>query len=486
MELNQNTSVKKISLDDYGNFLSVYRGKGSISIIDGAGEKIHQCSFEVGQRNDGDIILICRNIPAGFSIFFHFGMQAKKFHGETDEGYSIKSNESEKFLQLRYLKPPENWLYDDNLVFRITELSLKYSEEPLQEIHFGLCNFQFDEEDVIENETESDNIILPLTEQEKIEIQFKKIRDYNETINRISILGTIDVTCELILKITDCKNLEKIVEIVDDICFLLSIKKGTKVSWIYYDICDNTGKTIFKKHGSKVTKIFQPLDIFYFKDPHGFQTKKFLELTYPHYIKNRDRLKLNRGVIDTYLDAKTENDFIETRAGKLALTIEFLKNEFLVSKGKESEYVLPSNDFKNMTPAISAAMIKAINLQCVIDPKIIRLIVSEKKVEGLNRRSFGNILKEIIKEFDAHVSSKEITLFIRCRNSLVHRGNFYCKTCQPEDIRECEPLPSYMFEYFFMINILDRIFLSILGLDDNQIRIDWRNPSEKMIEWLRD
>jgi hypothetical protein len=387
---------------------------------------------------------------------------------------------------LRYLKPPENWLYDDNLALRISELSLKFSEEPCHEIHFGLCNFQFDEEDVIENEMESDKVIIPLTEQEKVEIQFKKIRDYNETINRISILGTINVTCELILKITDCKNLENLVEFVDDICFLLSIKKGTKVSWIYYDICDNSGKTIFKKHASKVTKNYQPLDIFYFKDPHGFQTKKFLEQSYPHYIKNRDRLKLNRGVIDTYLDAKAENDFIETRAGKIALTIEFLKNEFLVSKGKDSEYVSPSYDFKNMTPTLSAAMITALKLQGVVEPEIFRSIANEKKIEGLNRRSFGNILREIIKEFHVNVSSKEITLFIRCRDSLVHRGNFYCKTCQPEEMQECEPLPSYMFEYFFMVNILDRIFLSILGLDDKQIRIDWRKPPQKIADWLKD
>lgn len=118
------------------------------------------------------------------------------------------------------------------------------------------------------------------------------------------------------------------------------------------------------------------------------------------------------------------------------------------------------------------------------DQNKIQSISSEKKIEGLNRRSFGSILREIIKEFHVNITSDEIFLFIKCRDSLVHRGNFYCKTCQFDEIRECEPLPSYMFEYFFVVNILDRIFLRILGQDDKLIKIDWRNPSEKMKEAL--
>ncbi len=125
---------------------------------------------------------------------------------------------------------------------------------------------------------------------------------------------------------------------MDDICVLLSIKKGTKITWIYYDIKDRQGKTIFRKHASRVTKVYQPLDVLYFKKPHSFETKKFLEDSYHPYMKYRDVFKLNHGVVDAYLDAKAESDYFETRAGKVALAIEFLKNEYLESKGENSEY----------------------------------------------------------------------------------------------------------------------------------------------------
>jgi len=486
MNPNKKSVQKKISLNDYGEFVSVYRGSGTVSIIDGAGEKPHQCSFEAGQMINGDIILLCHNLAAGLSFFFRFGMQAKKFDGKTKEGHLIRSNESKKsLLQLGYLTKPENWLYDQNLALEITELFITYSKEQCHEIHFGICNFQFDEHDTLENGKEANKVIIPLIEEEKIEISFKKLDDYDNKINRICILRTIDVTCELVLKISNQGDLNKIITRVDDICLLLSIKNGTKISWIYYDIYDNLGKIIFRKHVSKVTKAYQPLDIFYFKESHTFQTKKFLEDSYLHYMKYRDLFKLNRGVIDAYLDAKAASDYIETRGGKIALAIEFLKNEYLGSKGENPEYLFSPQEFKKSIPSISVAMVNTLKLQGVTDQNKIQSISSEKKIEGLNRRSFGSILRELIKEFHVNIASDEITLFIKCRDSLVHRGNFYCKTCLPEERQICEPLFSYMAEYFFMINILDRIFLRLLGQDDKMIKIDWRNPSEKMKEWLK-
>jgi hypothetical protein len=475
--------LKKISLDDYGKFIFVYRGTGTLFIVDGEGEKPHQCSFEAGQTIDGEIILLCHGIPEGMSYFFRLGMEVKRFSGKTETGQIIRSNEAKKsLLQLRYLTPPENWLYDKNFALRINELFVTYSKEQCHEIHFGICNFKFDENDTIEYGKVGNNIVIPLTEEEKIEISFRKIDDYNNKINRITILRTIGVTCELILKISNQDDLDKIVTLIDDICLLLSIKNGTKISWIYYDIYDSQGKTIFRKHESKVTKPYQPLDIFYFKEEHSFPTKKFLEETYLQYVKYKDLLKLNRGVVDAYIDAKAESDYLETRGGKIALAIEFLKNEYMESKNLE--YIFPLQEFKKWIPSISAAMENTLRLEKITNKNKIDAISNGKKIEGLNRRSFRNILSKIIKEFHVNISEDEIALFVNCRDNLVHRGNFYCKTFKLEEREICEPLQLYMVEYFFIVNVLDRIFLRILGLDDNLIKIDWRNPSEEMKEWL--
>lgn len=189
--------------------------------------------------------------------------------------------------------------------------------------------------------------------------------------------------------------------------------------------------------------------------------------------------------MDAYLDAKAESDYIETRGGKLALAIEFLKNEYLASKEENFEYTIPPQEFQNGLPFISDAMANSLKLQGITDPNKIHAISSEEKIEGLNRRSFGSILRKLINEFHVNIEEDEISLFIKCRDSLVHRGNFYCKTCRSEERQKCEPLFSYMTEYFFMVNVLDRIFLRILGQDDKTIKVNWRNPSERMREWLK-
>ncbi|MHA1522665.1 MAG: hypothetical protein ACTSRK_21065, partial [Promethearchaeota archaeon] len=325
MNSNKKIYPKKLTLTDYGEFISVYSGCGTLSITDGAGEKSYECSFEAGQRIDGDIILLCHDLYPAFSFLFRFGMQAKKFEGKTKDGHLIRSNESKtSLLQINYPKS-KNALYDQNLVLRLTELSINYSEEKCFEVRFGICNFKFDENDTIDKGKKSDKVILPIGE-ENIEISFKKVSDYDDKINRISTFKTIDVTCELVLKISNRSDLSKLITLIGDICFLLSVKNGTIISWIYYDIRQKNGKSIFRKHASKVTKAYQPLNIYYLNKTDAVQTKEFLESTYPHYLKYRDLFKLNCGVIDAFLAAKAETDFLETRAGKMALAIEFLKN----------------------------------------------------------------------------------------------------------------------------------------------------------------
>lgn len=90
---------------------------------------------------------------------------------------------------------------------------------------------------------------------------------------------------------------------------------------------DEAGSCVARTHASTVTKPYCPLAVI---DPTvDSDTKRFLEQTYPVYISKRNDYRLNRGTIDAYLDAKAENDYLETRAVKLAVAMEMLKNVFV-------------------------------------------------------------------------------------------------------------------------------------------------------------
>jgi hypothetical protein len=99
-------------------------------------------------------------------------------------------------------------------------------------------------------------------------------------------------------------------------------------------------------------------------------------------------------------------------------------------------------------------------------------IASKYKIRELNRRSFQSVVERMLEVLDLHVSEGELKLFIRSRNSLVHRGQFYCHSADVEDRADYPPKERPYEEYEFLIEVLDRLFLRLLGFEGAYV--DWR------------
>lgn len=227
-------------------------------------------------------------------------------------------------------------------------------------------------------------------------------------------------------------------------------------------------------HSSRVTKPYCPLAVIDPRCDGRYETKVFLEQAYSAYVSKRDSHRLNRGTIDAYLDAKAENDYLETRGVKLAVALEMLKAVFLeLPDSSAKEFVLDQEDFKKHVHPISKA-IERILEQEGVEKDDRKAICSEKKIEGLNRRAFRYFIDKLCKQVGLKVEVKEIELFVECRDKLVHKGRFYCEAASREEREKCPPLPSKTDEYFFLVNFLDRIFLKLLGYSGTYI--DWHAP----------
>ena len=177
--------------------------------------------------------------------------------------------------------------------------------------------------------------------------------------------------------------------------------------------------------------------------------------------------------MDAYLDAKVEHDFLETRAGKLALAIEKLKHTFLRSGVADvGEYVVPDATFQPLV----ADIVKTIRpiLENAGNPaEKVAMIASEGKVGGLNRAAFRGILKALCRYASLTVPSKEIELFILCRDYLVHTGQFYCQGGTAEEWANVPPAATPLEEFCFLISFLDRVFLKLFGYSGEYF--DWRD-----------
>ncbi len=105
---------------------------------------------------------------------------------------------------------------------------------------------------------------------------------------------------------------------------------------------------------------------------------------------------------------------------------------------------------------ISEAVSRVLEANGINDKGVRQALSSEAKISGLNRRSFMNFLKKLCETLDLNISAEDLNLFVKCRNELVHKGRFYCSTVTNET-------ESKVKEYGFLVTLLDRIFLKLLG-----------------------
>jgi hypothetical protein len=450
----------KSLLTDYGKCLSVYNGKGVLTLEDG---KQYDCQFEAGQLTNGQVLLLCDFLPP---LPTHLSISATKFEGTTSEGFRICAIEA--FSEVSYLPDiPIDRSSGVWAAFHIHQITVQIAEDERgQFLHFGITNFDFIGTELTRR---SDNLFyrtLPLdlkSDSQATRLLIKPLDQYEKIMKRVQTLKSIDVSCEVIAEIPADGDVAVVTKVVDDLCYILSVARGTKVQWVYCDSYDGTGNFLARNLCSRITKPYCPLKIIHPLAGGGKETKAFIEQAYPAYVNKRKHYKLDKGTIDAYLDAKAEADYLEMRGIKLAVTMEILKSVFIelpdaLMKGT----ILGEEKFKELSPRLCKALDEFLQAE-KIDRDSRKAMCNDKKVLELNRRSFAYFLKKLCRLIDLSIGEDDIKLFVQCRNKLVHDGGFYCAIATPDEQNECKPLPSKSHEYYFLINFLDRVFLKLLG-----------------------
>lgn len=266
----------------YGDCIAIYRGEGTLSLQN---EQTIPCDFEAGQLRSGSVLIICR-----FSQHFDiFKIPAHRFDGRTVEGFRISSVENMLFLDA-HITPP-----GITATFAVRELVVHTSENiRVQSVRFGITNFLF-----------AAPITLVLEHLDSlIEISIEPVKNYEVLARRLRVLKTIDVTCEVVGNIARDGNAERLEEAVENLCYLLSLARGTKIQWIYCDRYSEEGILLSRRHGTRVTKAYCPLYIL--DQNNNRETKAFIDGTYSSYVANCNRYEFDGGTIVAYLDAKAE------------------------------------------------------------------------------------------------------------------------------------------------------------------------------------
>jgi hypothetical protein len=462
-----------LPLDDYGRALISYSGTGTVTWDDGSSNAL---TFNAAQFPDGRIVVLGHYANDNAFRWFGGGDQSEPtgFTGVTSEGWTLTSDGNAR--STNYL--PKTTIEGSYAALRLNQLECSRATTLAVTDHrFGLVNFDFEGTVGVTiarpggtHYTRGLPVTLTVGDR-TIEGAIVAVEGADHLHRRVMTHKSAEVLAELVVPKTDGVDGADLVGAVSDLGVALSVMRGTKVVWIYrHDFSGN--QIVHTTHRSSIVKAYSPWAPLRGDHEHRAATAAFV-LNGAAALSTSAVLKTDRSIVDAYLDAKVEHDYLETRAGKLALATEKLKHTFLHSGvAGVGEYAVSEATFRPLEEDIVNAVLPILE-KAVIPGDKAASIASEGKVRSLNRTAFRGILKALCRHASLTVPSKEIELFILCRDYLVHTGQFYCQGGKPEEWAKYPPATSQLEEFCFMISFLDRVFLKLFGYSGDYF--DWRD-----------
>ncbi len=145
------------------------------------------------------------------------------------------------------------------------------------------------------------------------------------------------------------------------------------------------------------------------------------------------------------------------------MALEALKHVFAEEQEDESvETFISPEDFKVLSPKIADCIEELLSMEGV-EQEERQGMTHPARIRGLNRRSFRSLINKLSKSLDLNLEYEETALFVKCRNSLVHSGRFYCDRAPTSEVEELPWGEDRYGEYLFMTQFLERLLLGLLG-----------------------
>jgi len=474
MRMNAPSCPDQGALSLYGACIADYKGEGTLELQDG--EQIN-CNFEAGQLESGRVILLYRTNAAWLFT------PVRSFQGVSVDGFRLQA--SGKFDDIPDLRDDEALEVDRFAVLDLEGLNVETnSVKFVHTARFGVTNLAF-------RGTETNGSVLPLAlnaDGDMTRVQVRRLEHYDRTIEHLELFRNIEVTAEIEVTAQLPGDPDSLTELIEDLCYILSIASGTKINWVYRDLYDQAGVLISRTHRSRITKPYCGLAII---DPRlGVDLKDFVEAAYQTYRTRKAQLLRNLAdgttfdylgaAVDAYLNAKAEGDFLQVRGAKLAVAMEMLKAAFLGwSEIGLSEFIVPPEQFKDMEPNIKNCVSESIRETI---PEAVQRAAVYANVKGLNRWPFRSVLERVFEHIQFAPAPRDITLFVNSRNKLVHMGLFYVESADEVERKKCQPSATKVEEFFFLVHFLDRVFMKLLGFSGRYL--DWHKPGNPTVAYL--
>ena len=465
-------------LSHYGNCIAAYEGKGTLTFKDALKVK---CRFRAGQLATGELILLCDGMEldpygdtCGRLIDEQSELYVASLRGKTRDGFQLQVNGGFSFFN--YLTNPPADLTEAWAAFGVREMSVQTIKPfGLHQAAYGLTNVEIMGTQTVEGRPFTNLMPLSLNAKgAKNEIVIKPVQDRIGVMRELRAFKQMKVTTEATACVSSQEDVERLDELMDAVCYLLSVARGTRIQSLFRHLYDSSGEIVSTTHYWRPRTSFCQLWAIQPRMMYGEATKGFVEAAYPIFVK---RPNVYKPAINMYLDAKAEADSLEVRSAKMALAMEALKGAMLKHLRGVNEHIIPEQEFEKLLDDLKNTVDSFLESRGLGNDDRKEILGQAK---ALNRTSFRRLIKHLSADIGLPMNANDLNLFIRCRNSLVHRGQFYCVSATDKERKRCRPKPTGETEYFFLVHFLDRIFLKLFGycgpyMDWSSGRPEWKN-----------
>jgi len=431
----------KTTLESYGKVIRKYKGKGKIVCPNG---EEHSLEFKVAQLSDGKIIgFFYTKNDAKLFVKIYQQMSSLSFGnyqliGKINSGQLVKADifiigfnsdsETDKAVKKAIIQ------------FTTSKLLIQFEKDnsKIKEYHFGITNFEFigtDQTITPDGCHHNDKIVMRLSSRE---IVVKQLRNYREILSEIKATQSTDVTSEIIVRHISGDNINKIQEIVEDLCSLLSLARGTYIDWIYIDV--------YLKDGRKTKQVLRDNYTRPYTGAHQLirvlplpDTKDFLVKCYENYKEHKN----SRGLypaIEFYVESKSltilESKYVTAWLALEVLNSRCTKKRSIMSKGEFREIR------KNILETANSLSLK-------YDKKLLL----ETKVPDINRLPLAKSIENVLDVLSVDSSKYNIRHLNDLRNKIVHEGSFGKEN------------RSYYPEYVELCGLFEHLILAVMKYD---------------------
>src|ERR1017187_416183 len=422
-------------------------GNGCLELLD---DLRIECTFTLHQHFDGALFLRCNcNDPAArFRLWASRGKPLGRLVGITMDGQIIRNAGPLRISEIN----------TTDCTLRASSVIVGDETSTPTEQQFTLTNVCFPE---TASHDMPDHVRLTIpTDPEPVSIVLEPHDEYQERERFQRRHGLTVPTA--ILRVSSRASLSETSDLVGRLCTALSIVQGHKINWITHECRDQNQFSCYRNMADRVTKLPSWLALNRLSGNSLRLPLAAAQDCYTRVCQLEDQYSWNGPVLEVWLEARSNADYIQTRSLKLVTVIEALRTITLRSQPLQPR--LEPSAWDAFLGYIIPVTRYYLTDHLKISQERVDAMTTPERWRPMNRPSFRSEINAAFKALGVRESRRNIELFVNSRNKLIHEGTFRCQSEPAIVAAESDAPQTPVDEHFFIASFVDRVIMQAVGL----------------------